>query len=187
MVGKFLGAAAVTGLLLNASVGAVPAAAQSAVIETDSTFIQMASSLALLQVKLGKLAQKKGSAAAVRDFGERMVTDYSKAKDELASGAKQAAFPGPVLLRQHQQTFERFASMGGSSFDKNYMAEAVSDHKEAVRLFQQESQDGRIASLKQLATSMLPTVKERLDLAAQTAGTVGADVTATASQERRGS
>jgi hypothetical protein len=46
---------------------------------------------------------------------------------------------------------------------------------------------GRVASLKQLATSMLPTVQQHMTLATQTAGAVGADVTATAGGERQGS
>ena len=60
-------------------------------------------------------------------------------------------------------------------------------HGEAVRLFQQESEGGRVASLKQLASSMLPTLQQHLALATQTAGSVGADVTATASGTRQGS
>jgi putative membrane protein len=179
MVVKNLVAAAVTGLFLSAAVGSSPAAAQQAKsLASDSVFIQRAGSLGLLQVKLGKMVEKKGSSAAVKDFGKRMVDEYSLANQALAAGAKQAAYPAPVLLRQHQQVVDRFSSMGGSSFDKNYMAEMVNDHGLAVHLFQQESESGRVASLKHLAASMLPTVQQHLSLATQTAGSVGADVTA---------
>ena len=187
MVGKLLAAAAVTGLLLNMTVGPTRAVAQGAGLETDSSFIAMAGSLALLQVKLGKLAQENGSSSAVRDFGKRMVADYSKTSEQLSAGAKQAAYPASVLLRQHKQLVDRFSKMSKSSFDKNYMAETVNDHNEAVRLFEHEAETGRVASLKQLATSLLPTVKEHLALARQTAGMVGADVTATTTAERQGS
>ena len=187
MIVKFLASAAVTGLLLNATVGAAPAAAQQATLGADSSFIQMAASLGLLQVKLGKLAQEKGSSEVVRDFGKRMVNDYSKANEELAAGAKQAAYPAPVLLRPHQQVFNRISGMGRSSFDKNYMAEMVSDHGEAVHLFQQESESGRVASLKQLASTMMPTLQQHLAVARQTASSVGADVTAATSRPRQGS
>jgi putative membrane protein len=184
---KFLATAAVTGLLLSASAGVAPVTAQTDALVTDSAFIQRASSLALLQVKLGKLAQKKASGTAVRDFGERMVTDYTKQNEELAAGAKQAAFPSPVLMHQDKQTLDRLSSMGGTSFEKAYMAEAVQDHNEAVHLYERESQDGRVASLKQLAASMLPAAQEHLSLATQTAEVVGADVTAANPGERRGS
>jgi putative membrane protein len=188
MVVKILVPAAVTGLLLSAAMGAAPAAAQQPVsLTTDSSFIQMAGSVGLVQVKLGKLAEKKGSSAAVMQFGRQMVTDYSKANEELAGAAKQAAFPAPVLLRQHQQIVDRFSRMGRSSFDQDYMAEVVKHHSEVVRLFQQESESGRIQSLKQLAARMLPELQQRLTLATQTAGSVGADVTASSSETKQGS
>ncbi len=187
MLVKFLAPAAVTGLLLSATVGPAQAVAQQAMLATDSSFIQMAGSLGLLQVKLGKLAEKKGSSPVVRDFAKRMLTDYSKVNEELAAGAKQAAYPAPVMLRQHKQVLERFSSSGRSSFDKNYMAEMVNDHGEAVHLFQQESESGRVASLKQLASSLLPTVQQHQTLATETARSVGVSVTASNSRGRQGS
>src|SRR5688572_19100861 len=104
MVVKHLISAAVTGLLLSGAMGAASAAAQQPrSLATDSDVIQMAGSVGLLQVKHGKLAEKKGSSDAVVAFGKQMVADYSKANEALAAAAKQAAFPAPVLLRQHQQ------------------------------------------------------------------------------------
>ena len=174
--------AAVTGLVLSSLVGgASPAAAQqSRSLASDSTFIQTASSLGLLQVKLGKLAEKKASTPAVADYGRRMEGDYSKANDRLASAAKQAAFPSPVLLRQHQQLFDQFQGLGRSSFDKAYMTEMVKQHGEEVELFQKESEHGQVQSLKQLASSMLPDLQQRLAVATETARSIGVQVTAMA-------
>jgi len=188
MVVKNLVSAAVTGLFLSAAVGLAPAAAQQPKsLASDSVFIQSASSVGLLQVKLGQLAEKKGTSPAVVEFGKRMETDYSKANEELKAGAKQAAFPAPVLLRQHQQIVDRFNRMGRSSFDKAYMAEMVKHQSEAVRLFQRESADGRVQSLKQLASRMLPEMEQRLSLATQTARSVGVDVTALSAAASEGS
>jgi hypothetical protein len=54
-------------------------------------------------------------------------------------------------------------------------------------LFENEAKDGRVQSLKQLASGMLPAVQQHQVLATQTASSVGADVTATTSQVRKGS
>jgi putative membrane protein len=184
---RFLSPATIACLLLNTVVSFTPAAAQTAAQHTalasDSNFIELAMSLGLLQVKLGKLAQDKGSSDGVRDFGKRMVADYSKVNEQLAAGAKQAAYPHPVLLRQHRQIFDRFNTMSRSSFDKSYLAEMVTGHNEAARLFADEAKNGRVQSLKQLAASLLPDVQQHQSLAMQAAG-VGADVTASASRER---
>jgi putative membrane protein len=183
MVVKNLVAVAVTGLLLSGAGRPAPAAAQQPKsLASDSVFIQRAGSAGLLQVKLAKLAEKKGTSTSVVEFGKRMVTDYSKVNEELKAAAKQAAFPAPALLRQDQQIFDRFNAMSRSSFDKNYMAEMVRQHNEEVRLFQQESAGGRVQSLKQLASRMLPEMEQRLSLATQAAGSVGVNVTASTSE-----
>jgi putative membrane protein len=167
--------AAVTGLLLGFTMGAAPAAAQQAALVSDSIFILRAGSIGLLQAKLAKLAERKGSSEAVVEFGKRMTADYSKANEELAAAAKHAAYPAPVLLREHKQVAERFNGIGRSSFDKAYMEEVVKRHNEAVQLFREESESGRVVSLKQLASRMLPDVQQRLALAAETGGSVGVD------------
>lgn len=188
MVVNHLVSVAVTALLLSAGVGAAPAAAQQPKsLASDSIFIQRAGSVGLLQVKLAQLAGKKGNSASVVEFGKRMATDYSKANEALKAAAKQAAFPAPVLLRQDQQIFDRFNGMGRSAFDKAYIAEMVKQHSEEVQLFRRESTGGRVQSLKQLATRMLPEMEQRLSLATQTAGSVGVDVTASSSASSEGS
>jgi putative membrane protein len=188
MVVKNLVAAAVTGLFLSAALGSSPAAAQQAKsLASDSVFLQRAGSVGLLQVKLGQLAEKKGSSPAVVEFGKRMVTDYSKANEELKAAAKVAGFPAPALLRQDQQIFDRFNGKGRSSFDKAYMAQMVAQHDEEVRLFKGESAGGRVQSLKQLAARMLPDMEQRLSLATETAGSVGVDVTASSAAASEGS
>src|SRR6478735_2392349 len=174
MFSKLLAPAVVSCLSLTSMAPLSPAAAQTApqraALASDSNFILTTGSLGLLQVKLGKLAQEKGSSEVVRDFGKRMVADYTKASEQLAAGAKQAAYPKPVLLRPHQKVFERFNFMSKSDFDKKYMAEMVSQHDEAVRLFEQEAKDGRVQSLKQLAASLLPDVQQDQSVAIQAAG-----------------
>jgi putative membrane protein len=183
---KHLVSSAVAGLVLSAVVGAAPAAAQRATnLVSDSTFIQAAASIGLLQAKLAKLAQDKGTSTSVQELGKRLEADYAKTNEQLAAAAKQAAFPAPTLMRQHQQIFNRFDHMGKGSFDKAYTTQVVSDHNEAVRLYQDEAESGRIASLKQLAASMLPAAQEHLAVATETANSVGADVTASSAEGKK--
>ena len=178
MVVKTLVSAAVTGLLLTA-IGTAPAAAQQTVaLASDSSFIANAGSVGLLQVKLGKLAEKNASSAAVKAFGKRMVTDYTATNDQLKEAAKQAAYPKPVILRDHQRLVNKFIRLGGSEFDRAYMDEMVKQHDDEVKLYQQESEAGRVESLKHLATKLLPELQQRQALATETAKVVGVQATA---------
>jgi putative membrane protein len=185
MIVKNRVSAAVAGLFLSAALGLSPAAAQQPkAIASDSVFILRAGSLGLLQAKLGQMAEKKGSSSAVVAFGKRNATEYSRTNEELKAAAKQAAFPAPVMLREHQQIFDRLNRTGRSSFDKKYMAEMVTQQREEVQLFQQEAAGGGVLSLRQLASRMLPGMEQRLSVAMQTAASVGADVTASKSASR---
>src|ERR1700682_3611841 len=49
----------------------------------DSEFMQKAAMGGLLEVELGRLATQKGSSDVVKQFGQRMIDDHSKANQEL--------------------------------------------------------------------------------------------------------
>src|ERR1700676_2446103 len=49
----------------------------------DAHFAKEAAQGGMAEVKLGQLAQEKGSNDAVKSFGKRMVDDHSKAGDKL--------------------------------------------------------------------------------------------------------
>ena len=183
MVVRYLAPAAVTALLLSTTGGLGQASARQLAAQqvsrtavSDSSFLQMAGSLGLLQVKLGKLAEEKGTSPAVRDFGKRMVADYSKANEEIAAAAKGSAYPAPVILRQHAQLYERFVRMGKGSFDKKYMAAMVADHKKDIAKFKKASKTAKDADLKAWVDKTLPTLEKHLEQAKATAQQVGVKV-----------
>src|ERR1700751_1190108 len=49
----------------------------------DETFAKKAAEGGMAEVKLGQLAEERGSNPAVKNFGRRMVQDHSKANNEL--------------------------------------------------------------------------------------------------------
>jgi len=61
----------------------------------DRKFVMSAAQGGLAEVQLGQLAAKNGSADTVKQFGQRMVDDHSKANDELKSlaSSKQVTLP----------------------------------------------------------------------------------------------
>src|SRR5437868_15253804 len=49
----------------------------------DWKFVMETARGGMAEVKLGELASRQAANSAVKDFGQRMVTDHSKANDEL--------------------------------------------------------------------------------------------------------
>ena len=56
---------------------------------SDTQFAKKAAQGGMADVKLGLLAQEKGTSDAVKKFGQRMVEDHTKAGDELKRAVAQ--------------------------------------------------------------------------------------------------
>ena len=141
----------------------------------DHTFVTKAAEGGMAEVKLGQLAADKATSDDVKKFGQRMVTDHSKANDELKQWAQQKNVTLPTELgAKHKATRDRLATLSGEQFDKAYMQDMLTDHTHDVAAFKRESTTGKDADLKAWAGKTLPTLQEHLTMAQDTATKVGA-------------
>src|SRR5262245_65917137 len=67
----------------------------SSLSEKDKTFMKKAAKGGRMEVAMGQVAEQKGQSEDVKSFGKRMVTDHSKATDELKSIASKKGFQLP--------------------------------------------------------------------------------------------
>jgi len=135
----------------------------------DHTFVTKAAEGGMAEVKLGDLAKEKASDAGVRSFGEQMVTDHSKANDELKTLASSKGITLPTdLSAKDQAEYDRLSKMSGADFDRAYMKLMVSDHHTDVNEFRRESQHGTDADIKAWAGKTLPTLEHHLQMAEST-------------------
>ena len=120
----------------------------------------------LTEVALGKLAIEKGSSDAVKQFGQKMIDDHTKANDELKQIAAAGSINVPDALdSKHQSRIDKLARLSGADFDKAYIKDQLKFHQQNVKEFQQEEQYGSVAQVKNLASKELPTLQQHLDLA----------------------
>jgi len=138
----------------------------SALSPDDKEFISKAGMGGLAEVQMGNLALAKASSADVKAFGQRMVTDHSKANEELQqlATAKGVALP-TELDAGHKATMNHLSSLSGAEFDKAYMKDMVEDHVEDVGEFDKASTSAQDSDLKSWAGKTLPILKEHLQLA----------------------
>jgi len=133
------------------------AAKSSSLSAKDKTFMKKAVKGGTMEVAMGKLAEQNGQSEDVKSFGKRMVTDHSKANDELKSIA---AKKGVKLPRKEPS--EKWSS------DKAYMDMMVKDHEKDLAEFQEEASTGTDPDVKKFAEDTAKVVQEHLDLAKQT-------------------
>jgi len=93
-----------------------------------------------------------------------MVTDHTKAGDELAALAKTKNITLPAAPdADAQKKADDLSKKSGKAFDKAYVDAMVDGHESAVKLFTDASQNCKDADLKAFATKTLPTLKMHLD------------------------
>jgi len=130
---------------------------------SDEMFVQKASSGGLAEVRAGQLATERAANAEVKQFGQQMVTDHTKANQELTTLAQAKQLPMATALDpKHQAMAEQLATLHGAAFDRAYLAGQVADHEQAVALFTTQANEGHDAELKAFATKTLPTLQEHL-------------------------
>ena len=134
----------------------------------DENFAKKAAEGGMAEVKLGQLAEEKGSSPAVKNFGRRMVQDHSKANNELKDVTSKENIPLPNEMdKSDQATYDRLSKLSGDAFDRAYARDMVKDHSKDVSEFQKEAKNGKDESIKNFAAQTLPTLQNHLDQARQ--------------------
>ncbi|MFL6256692.1 MAG: DUF4142 domain-containing protein [Pyrinomonadaceae bacterium] len=131
----------------------------------DHKFAMEAAMGGMMEVELGRVAAQKGASDEVRQFGQRMVDDHSKANEELMRIASSKGMTPPAALdAKHQAEMQKLSALSGEKFDKEYVKMMVKDHKKDVGEFQKEASGGMDADIKTFAASTLPTLREHLQM-----------------------
>jgi len=137
-------------------------------VMSDASFAKIADEGGLAEVKLGQLAEDKGSSQAVKDFGKRMVTDHTQADGQLKTAAStdKITLPTQVTARE-EATYDRLSKLSGAAFDRAYARDMVRDHEADIAMFQREAKYGKDTSIKSFASQTLPTLQDHLKEAQQ--------------------
>ena len=136
-----------------------PSGEGSSLSVKDKTFMKKAAKGGMMEVAMGQVAEQKAQSDDVKSFGKRMVTDHSKANDELKSIASKKGVQLPS--KEHS---------GKWTSDKAYMDMMIKDHEKDLAEFKEEASSGSDPDVKKFADDTAKMVQEHLDLAKETQG-----------------
>lgn len=140
----------------------------------DHKFIMETAMGGLKEVELGRIAAQQGASDAVKQYGQRMVDDHTKANAELMTLATSKGMTLPTELdEKHRADVTKLSGMSGAQFDRAYAKMMVNNHKKKVDNFEKQSTRGGDQDLKAFATKTLPTVQEHLQMARTLPGAEG--------------
>jgi putative membrane protein len=162
--------AAVTALLIAAPAlsfaqSATQAAPTKAPTATAKDFLADAAQGDASEVKFGALAEKNGGSADAKDFGKMLVTDHTKAGQQVKATAQQV---GVTVADQPssdaQSEYDKLTKLKGAAFDKEFASMMVEDHQKDIAKFQKEA-DAKDGPVSDMARQQLPTLKKHLQTA----------------------
>jgi putative membrane protein len=133
---------------------------------TDLDFMKKAAEGGMAEVELGKLAQQNAEDAQVKQFGQRMEQDHSKANQQLTSIAGQKGVQLPKQLdAKDQKELDRLSGLKGPAFDRAYMRMMVQDHDKDLKEFQHETQAAKDPDLQTFAQQTLSVIRQHDQMA----------------------
>lgn len=156
----------------NANAATSPSGNSAAALsDDDRDFMTEAAAGGMAEVELGRLAAQKAKSADVKQFGQKMVDDHSKANNELKQLAARKGVTLPADMNGEQkEERDKLSKLSGAEFDKEYMKLMVDDHDKDVAAFQDEAKDGDDADVKNFASKTLPTLQEHQRMAKEIKG-----------------
>jgi len=172
-------AVAITASML-LGIGSVGAADNVKGNHSEREFFKEAAQGGMAEVALGQMAADKAENEAVKNFGERMVTDHGKANQELKDLATSEGVTLPTEMSAEAKALQKkLSDLSGAEFDKAYMKEMLKDHKKDISAFKREAEQGKDADVKNWAAKTLPTLQEHYTVAQTTSSQIGVKSTDT--------
>jgi putative membrane protein len=131
---------------------------------TAKAFLSDAAQGGLAEVQLGRLASQKAANAEVKAFAQQMVTDHSKAGEEIkALAAKKNIMLPTSVDAKHKAEHDKLAGLSGAAFDKAYVAAMLADHEKTVTEFKHQATMNQDPDVKAWANKTLPTLEAHLN------------------------
>ncbi|WP_219097241.1 DUF4142 domain-containing protein [Pseudomonas sp. UMAB-40] len=138
---------------------------------TSNDFVDNAAAGGIAEIETSRLALEKSSSADIKAFANMMITDHSKANDELAALAKKNDIEVPDETTLVKQAKEKILDMRDESFDAAYADNQVKAHEDTIKLFEKQANtvtDDKVkgaTELKGFAQKMLPALEKHLEMA----------------------
>lgn len=132
----------------------------------NQSFVTQASSSNNFEVQAGAIAVAKAQNAAVKHYGEHMVTDHTAVGNEMKSLATAKGWVIDATLQPKEQAnLQKLNSLDAASFDREFMQIMVVSHQDAITLFSNAAGDMGVfdPDLRAFAGAKLPSLKAHLE------------------------
>lgn len=117
------------------------------------------------EIEYGRLAERKGATAAVRNAGSMLAADHGAFDAKVVRVADGLGIELPSARRSRQAAVaQRLEKMSGSRFDREFTATVTEEHRKAIAAAEGEVRHGGSPDVIALARAALPDLRRHLDM-----------------------
>jgi putative membrane protein len=120
------------------------------------------------EIDTSELALKYGKSPEVKSFAQQMITDHTKAAEDLKKALREAKIepPADALDLTHEAKYAKLRLFTTKdSFDSAYANEQLKAHEDTVAKFKDYAANGPTPEVKAFAVMLLPTLEHHLAMA----------------------
>ena len=130
---------------------------------SDDEFMKKVAEGGHNEMSLSKIMLDKNAMTPVKNYANEMITDHTKAGNELKPIAAKYNVTLPTDAdAEHKALQSQMEGMSGPDLEQKYAQQMVTDHQKTVDMFQSEIQNGQDADVKDFAQKTLPTIQTHL-------------------------
>jgi putative membrane protein len=150
-----------------ASGSGTPAVGTSGAAGAESEFISEQVGVARKEVALARLAEERASNPEVKQLASTLAARHQRAADALQQVAQKHNVAIPSAAGdQLKDESARLSKLSGREFDREYIAEIVADHEDAVSDLEAKASSGN-ADVRAWVSKTLPEWRSSLEQARQ--------------------
>lgn len=133
--------------------------------QPDRDFLNGASRANITEIGAAKLAIERSSDSFVVSFARTMIKEHTLAQQELTTLAqKQGVILATTPDTEHQGMIGQMRNAKREHFDSLYLKTQKLDHEVTIRLFENESSQGKEPAAKAYADKFLPSIRHHLQM-----------------------
>jgi putative membrane protein len=141
-------------------------AALSASPGHPTQFLNSAGGINSAEIAMGKFILQKSNNQVARSYAQRMIQDHSSNQAKLRTlAAKEGVTLTVAVPAPARQEMSQLGKWSGNQLAAAYIANELSDHRQAIALFQQAANDFPAGAVSNYIKLTLPMLNEHLKLA----------------------
>ncbi len=132
----------------------------------DQEFLRKAAEINLVEMELGKVAEKNSTDPKVKKYAASLVKDHTEANQKLARLAASKGYALPSQISNwDRHELNSLEKEQGEKFNKEFLSFNVKGHEKAIDLYERMGARSQDPDIKAFAEKMIPHLKEHLAMA----------------------